>query len=180
MRIAPLVCLVAVAGCTHQRRLTHVGELANMDELEVTGNDGRTDDVEGFAERGGEYALRTEGGGIIQYADIKQVVEIRRGRGALEGFGIGALIGGGTGIILGLASGDDTCENEGHCWFTLSAEGKAILGGIFLGGTAGLLGLVVGAMRGSRFVYSTDGGQSSPRFVPHGPPGSQVGATFRF
>ncbi len=70
-----------------------------------------------------------------------------RGRGAVRGFGIGLVIGAVTGLAIGLAEGDD---EEGFIVFT--AEEKALLAGIGLGGLGGAAGAVVGAIApGSRW-----------------------------
>ena len=59
------------------------------------------------------------------------------GRGAR----IGALVGLVAGMALGFASGDD----DPNGWFAMTAGEKALAGGVLLGGTGGLLGLIVGA-----------------------------------
>lgn len=61
----------------------------------------------------------------------------------LKGMGLGLLIGAGSGMMIGLASGDDEPGDSGFFHFTAGA--KALIGGIYLGGT----GLVVGGIAGA-------------------------------
>jgi hypothetical protein len=81
------------------------------------------------------------------------------GRGALIGFCAGAL----TGVIIGLASGDDKIQgpSDNDPWgigaavsnaFAMTAGQKAIAGGILLGSTGAVVGMLVGAIAKKRFV----------------------------
>jgi hypothetical protein len=63
------------------------------------------------------------------------------GRGLAFGFLGGALVG----IVTGLADGDDVCEPTSWCIFQMSAEEKALAGGVAFGALGGLAGGVVGA-----------------------------------
>jgi hypothetical protein len=58
-----------------------------------------------------------------------------------------------------------------------TAGEKAIMGGIVIGTIGGLVGLVVGAASGSKYVYSYG---EQVRITPTGPPGSMGGATITF
>ncbi len=81
-------------------------------------------------------------------------------RGALIGFGIGAV----TGIITGLASGDDPVYNEPvydpfsaiavgiSNSFAMTAEEKAVWGGLGLGVTGAAIGAIVGAVAKKKFI----------------------------
>ncbi|HEX6309798.1 MAG TPA: hypothetical protein VFZ69_16610 [Longimicrobiales bacterium] len=60
--------------------------------------------------------------------------------GAGRGAGYGFLAGAGAGILIGLASGDD----DPRSWFALSAEEKAFMGGVLLGGAGGIIGALIG------------------------------------
>jgi hypothetical protein len=122
--------------------------------------------------------LRAPDGQIIPLAGGERVVDVQRGRGALLGLGIGFLAGALGGAVAGLASGDDP-PCEGYCLLTLSAGGKAVIGGVMFGSLGGLIGIVVGAGRGSRVVYSF-GGEQQYHVTPSGPPGSVAGATVTF
>jgi hypothetical protein len=63
-------------------------------------------------------------------------------RQTVKGMGIGAGSGALLGIVLGFASGDD----EPCSWVCFSAEEKAAVGGIALGITGGVIGLIAGAL----------------------------------
>ena len=81
-------------------------------------------------------------------------------RGALIGFGIGAV----TGIITGLASGDDPVYNEPvydpfsaivvglNNAFAMTAQEKAVMGGLGLGISGAVIGAVVGAVAKKTFI----------------------------
>ena len=73
-----------------------------------------------------------------------------RGRGALQGAGLGFLAGAVTGAIAGLSAVDDKCDPRGWCFFQISAGMKAAIAvGAF--GAAGLLaGGLIGAIVGER------------------------------
>jgi hypothetical protein len=90
---------------------------------------------------------------FIATLEIGKVVVKKRGRGALEGLGMGALAG----AVIGFALGDDPpCEpdpndlfgiGQGLCeTFRLSAGEKALIGA----GGGGLWGLAIGALVGSK------------------------------
>jgi len=85
-------------------------------------------------------------------------------RGALIGFGIGAVAG----IVIGLASGDDpvmeypdpatdplglgTFGTALNNAFAMTAEEKAIGGGIGLGATGAIIGTIIGAVAKKKFI----------------------------
>lgn len=63
-------------------------------------------------------------------------------RQTLKGLGIGAGSGAALGIVLGFADGADrNCS-----WVCFSAEEKAVMGGVVLGITGGVIGLIAGAL----------------------------------
>ncbi len=86
---------------------------------------------------------------VVKNQDIQRV-SIENDSSVRKGAVLGFLIGAGTGAIIGLAAGDDSPSNNSDCAFgaisfQLTAEGKAVIGGI-LGGVAGsIVGTVVGA-----------------------------------
>lgn len=80
-------------------------------------------------------------------------------KGALIGFGIGAV----TGVVIGFASGDDPIATAGpnDFWgigaaiqnaFAMTAEEKALAGGIGLGVSGALTGAVIGALIKKKFI----------------------------
>ena len=88
----------------------------------------------------------------------------RRGRGALQGLGIGALIGGGGGALVGLITGLNCGSDDWIC-----GPGLAAVSGIIYGALGGYVGLVTGAVRGSRTVYHFAPGKR-PRSAEQGAP----------
>ena len=82
-------------------------------------------------------------------ANVTEIKFVRKGKGALEGMGLGLIYGAVFGAGLGLAQGDD---NEGS-WFRLSAGQKAALLGITFGGAGFLAGLPIGTIAGSKDIY---------------------------
>ncbi len=87
----------------------------------------------------------------VHTTKVSDVRFVRRGRGALEGLGIGLLGGVLTGALIGLAGGDEP-EDFG-CLPVCTAKAKAFFGGITFGAIGGLIGLPIGAMAGSKDVY---------------------------
>ncbi|HEY4337601.1 MAG TPA: hypothetical protein VGM89_16930 [Puia sp.] len=85
------------------------------------------------------------------YREMARIELHRKGvvwKSALAGLGIGLA----TGALLGFISGDDPREQ----WFALTAEEKAMAGGV-LGGTIGtLIGFVVGAASHRSFTIGGD------------------------
>jgi hypothetical protein len=167
-------CLALVA-CTHTRSLHQVNEMnANVDVVVDIEGYGGVQSTTVPTTRG--MAFRAyDGNDFLDPAQITRVTEVRRGRGALEGFLIGGGISATTFAILGYSAGDDECSS--FCLFTFTAGEKAAMGGILGGITGGLVGLLVGAVRGSRFVYENT---ESVRITPTAPAGSQAGLTITF
>ncbi len=88
--------------------------------------------------------LNNEGKDVsIDIVDIKVINIVRK---SIESFGIGyaigALIGVVTGAYVGYAKGDD--PGYPHRFLSLSAETNALLYGILIGGSGGLLGGIIG------------------------------------
>ena len=76
-----------------------------------------------------------------------------RGQGLLRGGGIGLLVGAVGGAVLGFADGDDRCDPNSWCFLSFSAEDKALMGAIALGGGGALIGGTVGLIApGQRWV----------------------------
>ncbi len=97
------------------------------------------------------------GGGLGVAAELGPVgIAFGAGVGALlgtgsrarNGAGIGLLIGAATGAVIGFASGDDPSCSGWFCW-RFTAEEKAALGAIGLGGLGAVIGLIAGAASSS-------------------------------
>lgn len=85
--------------------------------------------------------------GAIQRLDVS-----RGRRSAMAGFGRGFLIGAGIGAVTGAVSGFADGDDDDASFFSMSAEAKALGGGLFLGLGGGLVGGVVGlGVRGERW-----------------------------
>ena len=80
---------------------------------------------------------------------VSSIVINNRGRGTLEGLGLGLLGGIATGVSIGLLSGYEPGD-------IFTAEMKALLLGIGLGGIGGLLGLPIGTAVGSKDKFIID------------------------
>jgi hypothetical protein len=169
-----LLAVVLVAACTHSYPITDAYELEGEHVTVETHSNESIEVVVEPAPDGVAFRSQT---GYVSIADVARVVDKRRGRGALEGLGIGLLIGAAGGAIVGYADGDDECPPEGWCILTFTAGEKALLGGMFFGGVGGLVGGVIGLVRGSRVEYSYG---ERVRVIPNGPPGSTVGMTITF
>jgi len=181
MRSALLVATVGfVGGCTHHRPLTELSEVVGG-ELTVETTSHQRIDARAYPSADG-VQITNEDRQPIATGEIDEVTEIKRGRGALEGGGIGALGGIAAGVILGFAAGDDPCDEnvERDCYYAFTAGQNAMIFGIIFGGLGGLGGLVVGAIIGSRDVYKMSEGSMIQQIRPTGPPGSVGGVTITF
>ena len=85
----------------------------------------------------------------VPYSEIKSITFRKRGKGALEGLGMGLLLGGLFGGVMGYSSGDD----PGSGILALERKDKVILYAIFWGGIGGVGGLFVGSLEGSTEKY---------------------------
>ncbi len=175
MRAVPFVLLVA--GCTHNRPLNQVREVAGS-QVEVSGMYGQAVTVQAVSQGNDVAFIDKSNGGYVPAGEIVKVTDVRRGQGAIEGLGIGALVGAGIGVVAGFASGDDKCDEESWCILTFTAEEKAAFGGILLGMTGGLVGLIVGATMGSTYIYSNE--STGVAVIPIGPKDSVAGVTVKF
>jgi hypothetical protein len=71
-----------------------------------------------------------------------------RGQAALGGFALWGMVGGAGGLVIGFASGDDPPG-----WFSSTAEEKALMGAVLMGGLSGITGALAGLVHpGSRWV----------------------------
>lgn len=153
---ALLFVVPVLTGCTHHYDIANAHEVVG-EEVTLQGQYGHEVTAVGVANGGGVVFYDRANGGMVPDNEIVRIKDVRHGRGALEGLGIGGGIGVGVGVLAGLASGDDECDSEtsdhGGCWFSFSAGDKAMIFGVLLGGLGGFLGLVVGAMKGSTIIY---------------------------
>jgi hypothetical protein len=175
MRVA--VLFVLLTACTHHRPFHQARGLANGDEVVAENHVDQTQPARVVHGANGELELHSPIG-VLPSQQVARIEETSHGMGAAEGFGLGVLIGGTIGAVAFYASGDDECNNdEGQwCLFTFSAEEKAVIGGIALGGVGGLIGLVVGAATGSTTIYE----EGDTRITPIAPQGSTAGVTVTF
>ena len=145
-----------LTACTHHRKLTNPSELAG-EEVTVELTSAPFQEIDGTVvpDRDGHVVVRTVTDGDIPFGAISRVTEKSHAIGALEGLGLGAAIGAAGGALIGIASGDDVCNTDRSigCPIMFTRWEKAALGGFLLGALTGLIGLAVGTMRGSRFVY---------------------------
>jgi hypothetical protein len=140
-------------GCTHHRPARDVRELVG-EELIVETTDLRKQDAT-LVSDGTELSFRTRSGELIGFGNLSRVIEIRRGRGALEGGAIGAGVGIVGGAILGYAGGGDPPSERGDAGGPITTAGQyAFIGAIVFGVLGGALGLVGGYAYGSHFVYA--------------------------
>lgn len=163
-----------VMACTHERPVTELHQIAGK---QVTVETYAHDEVQVVAIRAPDGVTFANDAGVLPPTSVAKVTDVRHGRGAAEGAGIGALIGAATGAAIGLADGDDECSPEGWCFLAFTAGEKAVIAGVLLGGVGGVIGLVAGAITGSKFVYSYG---EQVRVTPTGPPGSVGGVTIKY
>lgn len=179
---AVILELALVGGCTRHKPLSELTEVAGQDDVYVETFANEKVDVIAVPTADG-LEFKTSESDSLDNGQIKTVVEVQRARGAIQGIGIGALSGIAAGIAIGFASGDDKCDMaiERDCYYTLTAGGKAVIGGVVLGGLGGIGGLIVGAIYGAHDIYEYGSAPAPvPRVMPMGPPGSVTGMTVLF
>lgn len=142
-----------ITGCTHTCKYSTLGELNSKikdkeaiivlkDEQELIGKDIKISPDSTFW-----IDQDTENNKSMITSDISSIITKNRGQGAIEGLGLGILCGGVIGAAIGYGSGDDPYQWDQPIRFT--AEDKALILGVGLGGIAGLLGMLSGAAAGS-------------------------------
>ncbi len=174
MRAAVIVALLATA-CTTHKPIEYARELSNGDEVVAENHVGQTQEAR-VVKSPTSLELHSQIG-VLPAQQVARITETSHGKGALQGAGLGFLIGAGIGAVVGYSDGDDHCDDDGGwCIFTFTAKEKAVLGGVVLGGTGAIVGLIVGAMVGSKTIYE-DG---TTTVTPIGPQGSTAGITVQF
>ncbi len=99
----------------------------------------------------------------VSTAQIKEIRFVRRGRGALEGLGIGLLSGAALGAVLGYAACPCTSWfGEAYGFSRGYGAGVGVRVGGFLGG---FLGLLVGSLSGSKQVYRFEAPAPGPPVI---------------
>ena len=188
-----LVGLPLVVACAHERPLSELHEVAGKrvvvethqhEEIQAVAIPASRpqpeDELDGVA-----FATSA---GVLPPNMVARVTEVRRGRGALQGAGIGFLIGASIGAVLGYTDGDDQCANSTSphpslepnpslCITLFTAGEKALLAATVIGGTGAIFGTLVGWMTGSNVIYSYG---EQIRVTPTGPPGSVGGVTIKY
>ena len=91
----------------------------------------------------------------VRTTGVSNIRFVRRGKGALQGFGIGLLGGAVGGAIIGIAISDESADAP----FTPGAAPFTV--GIFFGGVGGLIGIPIGAAIGSKDVYHIQSGDAN-------------------
>lgn len=160
-RLAVLVTVVAMVGCTTHKDLRSARDLAGQRVTVDTGY-GRTT---AYVQRAGNEAtfIDTQSGVPIAPTAVVRVEDKSHALGA----GQGLLIGGGLGFVGGMAmmvGGDD--------------DDLALIMGMYVGAIGSLAGLVVGAIVGRKTIYESK--TSGVAVEIGGPSGSTAGLTVKF
>jgi hypothetical protein len=157
-----IVIVVSISGCTHIHKIDMTSEYSKIKETndhlhdqktKITLIDSRTitalnpqitaDSVSWF-----DPALDSRNS--FHVSEIKNISILKRGRGAWEGFRVGAIFGGIAGLLFGgIATADDTPGRDPTLGADISPMAIAFIGAA----GAGLIGLPIGAMTGSKDKY---------------------------
>lgn len=159
-----LIIAMMICGCTHSRMVSRI-DLAK--ELERTNNPNTGEitklnsnkfrakhifvvrDSVFWLNPGMEVLGSRHISGHI--SNIREISLISYGKGVAEGFVTGAAIGFAGGFFIGYADGDDPPSNEPFGDFLrFSAGEKGLILGVALGGLGAIVGIVTGAISGSR------------------------------
>lgn len=116
---------------------------------------------------GPELLIAPEGGAEVVRVQTDRVwryqVPAGERRQPLKGLGLGAGAGALAGAVLGLASGDD----PDSCWLICYTAGeKAAMGGIVLGVTGAVIGLVAGSLTKATVWKDVPSSSLRPSIVP--------------
>lgn len=131
----------ALAACTrhHPVSPSELSTLAGESATVKLKSGGKTS---GYVSESSDEDQITVDGAQIPVSTVESVTVVRRGRGALQGLGLGAV----GGFVLGFALGASADHGD-----TASLAG--LLVGISLSGIGGVSGLLFGGLVGSRDVY---------------------------
>jgi hypothetical protein len=123
-------------------------------ELLIQTKDGRTVKAELLAVKGRDLIMRDSSAisEVIVGIDEARSIKVIKKSKFFQGLGWGLLVGGGGGAGIGFLSGDD----KGG-WFALTAEEKALAGGIFFGALGSALGGIYGIIKGMDEYVETEG-----------------------
>jgi hypothetical protein len=151
-----LTIAAMLSACTHHRKLGDMADVAGHDVYVTSTTDGLEERGQVLRSPDGSgYAVYTPRG-VLYPGNVKKVVRVRHSIGALEGLGLGFGAGALAGAVIGFADGDDVCDSsrgEDFCYYDNTAGEKAVLLGVVFGALGGLIGVAVGGLRGSRYVY---------------------------
>jgi hypothetical protein len=105
------------------------------------------------AEQGAAWDAGTEA--PIPAMAVKTVIRSNMGRSVGKGAGFGALTGFLVGGAMGLASGDDHCQesDDNPCYLVLSARDKALILGLAMASVGAGVGALIGLASGRREVF---------------------------
>lgn len=152
-----IVVALFIVGCAHTHRLSQPPTAVDFDEFNkiAKGRKGQIVLLDGRKFSG--YDIRVAPSTTswrdsartitknIPTSEINKIQFGNRGRGALEGFGVGVLIGGASAILLGLTSGGGE---------EFSPITTGVILAIYIGMPAGaVLGTIIGTSVGSKDVF---------------------------
>ena len=163
MRRITSLCIgvLMVCGCSHMHNLGSMSEEESgyfrdrcaKKTCSIRTYDGRIYDAANLhygRDTASWIDLRTGESASAPVDQIYQVVFESKAGGFGDGFGTGFVIGASIGGVLGYLGGEDCSEGS---YFCISREGGALLGVLFIGVPAGVVGGLIGATKGSSHVY---------------------------
>jgi hypothetical protein len=152
-----VLAALTLAGCTHSRPFdtaspasrAAVNTRAESESALVTLHDGEQVRVRGLHIAPDATTWIDPNTGVMRSVPTSELASVRctdRGRGVLEGIGLGTALGTGLGLLVGSALG---ASDEG---FLTRTEWTLLIGSVF-GGAGATIGGLAGLDRGSYTVY---------------------------
>jgi hypothetical protein len=148
-----LLALMTTFACTSHHRVSAVPKQLLGKKVTVHLRDGSTTQAYAKPTATGVVWRPAHGGRDIAHESVASAVQLNHAVGFIQGLGLGILTGAATGIVMGLASGDDPPCDDDFCIFEFTAGDKALLLGMIFGTGGGILGPIIGGIRGSRDHY---------------------------
>ncbi len=155
-----LIAVLLFAGCTSHHSVqaekaddyTSLNKRAKGNKAKVTFLDGQWVLAKNLQFAPDSTSWIDPGTGETQKVSSTEIADIRflrHGKGAVAGLGVGLAVGALTGVLIGAVAGGDDPDQ----FLAFSAGEKAAMGGVLLGGLGGLLGIPIGAAKGSEEIY---------------------------
>lgn len=153
-QVLAVIGFAGLSGCAHQYTMPPDPRVFGDETLSIETWDGQWHTAQAVSTDRGPAWDAGEDVPIPAF-NVKTVVRSNVGRHVGIGTGVGALVGFAVGAAIGLSRGDDHCvEDENHwCIMVMSAEEKAVIGGILMHAVGAAAGALIGGTTATKDVF---------------------------